>query len=191
MKTFFLFLFLTSSQFAQAENLLVNGGFDSDLSGWTIKNAAGAISWSNIDEFNQPDSGSLRMEESGEFGPWVEQCVNIDPAIIPSLSIRHFMPETVTSLFAAVYIELIGYPVANSCTGSTLYRVSNGLDNDGAHEWRSLSVKGEAGASSVAVWIYVVGPGSTDYVAHIDNVFLGDRQFADGFESPPGKSIGN
>lgn len=186
MKALLLFLFLTSSQFAWADNLLVNEGFDTDLSGWTIKNAAGAISWSNIDEFNQPDSGSMRMLESGEFGPWVEQCITINPAIIPGFSIRHFMPETVTSPFAAVYIELIGYPVANSCTGTALYRVSNRLDNDGVHDWRSLSVKGEAGASSVAVWIYVAGPGSTDYVAHIDNAFLGDRQFADGFESPPG-----
>ncbi len=60
---------------ATGDNLLVNGGFATDLSGWSI--TTGDVQWSNKDVNGSPSSGSAFFTDSFTNGanPGVWQCV--------------------------------------------------------------------------------------------------------------------
>ena len=47
----------------EAQNLVTNGSFDSNLAGWTCGNCSG-ISWSSQDAHGSPSSGSLKIDAS-------------------------------------------------------------------------------------------------------------------------------
>lgn len=66
---------------SQAQNLLVNGGFDVDLSGWSFDPLAPAPFWEDIDIDDLPGSGAVRVtneaaEPLARIFP-LEQCVHI------------------------------------------------------------------------------------------------------------------
>lgn len=61
-----------------AGNLVKNGGFDGDVSGWTIEPNDGEVSWLSSDAADCPFSGSIKLSVSpGESGrrPRISQCV--------------------------------------------------------------------------------------------------------------------
>ncbi len=51
---------------AETPNLLENRDFATDLSGWEAP--FGGVSWSMMDESDDPGSGSLMLTGEGEFG---------------------------------------------------------------------------------------------------------------------------
>lgn len=65
-----------SSIEAQAQNLLVNGDFDSGISGWTLTGDVGAVVFnSSVDALNHPNSGSVLLNEPMIAITGIEQCI--------------------------------------------------------------------------------------------------------------------
>jgi hypothetical protein len=64
-----------------AENLLVNAGFDSDLSGWTVDGMFTHAAWNRDDVAEDPSSGSVRLtnpaSEERFFVSRLNQCVPV------------------------------------------------------------------------------------------------------------------
>lgn len=52
-----------------AQNLVVNGGFDHDLSGWLIDGSLTAPAWSPLDKDGRRGSGSLHLRHTPADGP--------------------------------------------------------------------------------------------------------------------------
>jgi hypothetical protein len=67
---------------AGAQNLLANGGFEDDLTGWTQFASSLSPTWSPLDAAGSPTSGSLRVVDSSPIDnnalPAASQCVAIE-----------------------------------------------------------------------------------------------------------------
>ncbi len=83
---------------ARAQNLLVNPGFDSDLSGWHPSNAPGLIItiWSPLDAAGSPSSGSLLADNLAATANYPvvvgAQCINVTPGQKYWLRAKAFIP---------------------------------------------------------------------------------------------------
>lgn len=182
MKTLLMFALILLSFHSQAQNLISNGGFDTDLAGWS---AGGGVSWSNVDR-GGASSGSILLGDTGDVGTYSYQCITSEPDMKVSLRADFLVPEVVTTMLSLpVGIQLLWYSSAN-CTSSSLASNSAQKLFDGQHAWRSLVLTSTPppGADSVLARLYVVGTGSSDFKAHFDNIYLGNTLFEDGFEDP-------
>lgn len=66
----------------EIRNLIVNGSFDRDVSGWSplFSTGPGSGTWSSLDAHNSPSSGSAAVQSTqGGVGYQLLQCVNVLP----------------------------------------------------------------------------------------------------------------
>lgn len=164
---------------ARAQNLLVNPGFDADLSGWSA-NVAG--SWDGtMDAAGSPTSGSVLVEVT--LGPsvssngGVSQCVTgIMPGTSYDFGGQVFLSQSPGS-FARAYIAVLWYDDA-TCTGPT-------ISNDQAvpvfdlDEWLPSTGAGVAPGGTVAARVSTNEHGGTvggDITVNFDDVFLMESQ---------------
>lgn len=68
---------ITGSPTLRAQNLVSNGGFDTDLSGWTIDQSA---QWSSLDAASSPSSGSVVLAHS-TIPNQINQCLSVTPGM--------------------------------------------------------------------------------------------------------------
>ncbi len=176
---------LAFSASVQAQNLLSNGNFDTDLrlSGWT---GPGVLTWSKIDADDSPSSGSVRIPEGGEFGFGFSQCVSPEPAGTNVAEFSYFVPADVTVVFDSGIVMFFVWFDGPDCTGATLGGSQLLETFTLQNQWSTVRglITPPPGADSGRVDLLVLGSGTSDFVAHFDNVFLGDRIFSDSFESP-------
>ncbi len=165
-------VFLLFAHGALSDGLLVNGGFATDLSGWTaLKDAQAA--WSAVNATGAPGSGSADVTSVAAAPGAVTgltQCLGVLPGVAYDFGGRMRI-QAATGVSA--YVTLSFFSGAG-CTGTELARTSTNTPAPGA--WTLLGQKGAvapAGAASAAVLLAVekaAAGGSAD--AFFDDVYL-------------------
>lgn len=174
----------------RAGELLVNGGFDTDLSGWL----APGVTWSPLDADNDPASGSARLTDPAT-GPGVpppllvHQCATLTrPTHVLAFSMRGLLPGGQPS--ARITATLNVHRHSPDCSGGAVAIVPLTTTLSGA--WiplsQTLAFAGElpAGAS-----VAVTGRAERDGLdgpvfGHLDRVSVAqDGLLLAGFELPP------
>jgi hypothetical protein len=92
-----LLLLLAASLPAEEPNLLQNGSFDSDLSGWEMSGSEFTeTEWSELDAAGSPTSGSALMHQSSEDDHFahlgLSQCVEVEPGATYRFTSRVLVP---------------------------------------------------------------------------------------------------
>lgn len=173
---------IASTALAQG-NLIVNAGFDTDLSGWDNPQARSAL-WSELDPSNSPASGSALIANVGSGNNTTQlvlnQCVPANGSVeyrwggqvrLPSLQ-----PE-----FTSARIMILIYDSAD-CSGSALQIESVG--SVGVDEWEltAESIVADSAAQSIRIGLGIFKPSGVDSEVNglFDNIFL-RRADASGF----------
>lgn len=158
---------------AAAQNLVVNGDFDTDLDGWTNVGAPQSI-WDEFDEFEDPNSGSLRIVNSSSAGTTtvVRQCALAEADREFQVGFTHVtFPDGAEG---AARMRLIWY--ANStCEGAT-----SGieiLDSSIAGPWTRVEeiVTSPPATQSVLIELgarKTAGSASNDYRVYFDEIYV-------------------
>jgi len=176
----------------QAQNLVQNPDFNSDISGWT---ATGSASWNN--SLNSPDSppgGSAELYAAAGAGyVMLVQCVAIsNVASSLSLTTEAYLFSDATNTTTPYAIVTAAY-ADPGCTDAVSY--NDGVDISGepvvANAWSRLSnafVAVPAGYTSLSITIKTAGGLDVGHVAfdHIELTQVTDRVFGTGFESNEG-----
>lgn len=174
-----------------AQNLVVNGTFDTDFTGWTDLSGSNSTAvWSSFDADDSPSSGSADLTNqfmnNGSMAI-LSQCFDVGPGDDLTFSLQVYQPSGQDGEGQAGFRTRY-YP-ETGCTGSLLsgasgYAGLNDLDN-----WISIdeSEQVPGGYASVQLYLAVIGNnGGTEFGAYFDNVVLAITPtpiFADGFES--------
>lgn len=180
---------LTAAHLAQAQELVVNGGFDGSVEGWEALNDPTASGYSDLDADNRPDSGSIWLSSSEAL-----------PGLPPPLR-RQCMPLSERSHHYVFGIDLYLTPDSQPGRGSVVYWLWSNVDcsgdpygglgfvglNQGVWEHRAwdmpLPADVEAGSLEVQLAVRKESetPGMT--TAHFDNItFIADGLLLSGFE---------
>lgn len=185
-----LLLVLFGSVDGQAQNLLVNGGFDGEtLSPWQVVGPSVAV-WSDLDYAADENSGSARLINNGAAAGThdyvLRQCIVLD------------RPGRVFRLGAAAFIQSgqvagdVGATLryGSSLCGETTSGEGFFIAAAGAWQVREYTFVLPAtlpAGDVVEVWLYVYKDGAGgSFAGHMDNVRLeNDGVFADGFEPLP------
>lgn len=179
--TFLLGSVALSTAMAETPNLLENGDFATDLSGWEAP--FGGVTWSAMDESNDPDSGSLLLTDVGEFGAQFTQCLAVDFLGPQEFSLSYFVPSEVTTVFTnGIILFVVWYDNPACSIALTSTQIDSGATIQGQWVRIGESLPVPPGADSVQVWPLMVGSGSSDFTSFIDSVYVGDRVFSDSFE---------
>ena len=158
---------------APAQNLVVNGDFDVDLSEWI--NLDFTKEWSSLDAANDPASGSMVITNtgSGPVGYYVEQCVPLAGG--GDFEVRYAHYSTGTNTTGRADFALYWYTNA-LCNG-----VSSGFEPIGYSEavdaWTSISKTVSAPPSAVAALLHPsawksTGADGEPWVVHFDQIYL-------------------
>ena len=164
-------------------NALTNPTFDHDegLTGWTDNSTD--VSWDTLDAGSAPTSGAAALFG---FSPGVKrlsQCVAADDtvghALGVSIAVYPFSDDDPT-----ITVSLIAYDAAD-CGGTALATTTRAFVQtvaDGEFQDLEFWAEAEAGMQSLEVVVSatVVQFGSE---THVDDVFLIEELFGDGFES--------
>jgi hypothetical protein len=109
---------------AEGQNLVVNGGFDTDLGGWTEGAGNTAISWSPIDGGGDPASGSVRLVNPavGANPRNFSQCIELTPGETVRLSARYFLEGAGSG---AALLFALQFPTPGCSGGGTVLPGAN------------------------------------------------------------------
>ena len=183
-------LLMASIPCAQSQNLIDNGDFDADVSGWIATGPDLSIEWDPSDYSGSPSSGSLLATNShasaAYYAAW--SCVNsVSEGKSYTLSgwIKKPSGQTASGT-AKIYWYWRSSP---SCGGTQTISQSTPSVSD-ADQWTYVSTASEAapeGAMSAQVVVYIskttVTPGTSQaYFDGLDFRVKGSI-FIDGFES--------
>lgn len=161
-------------------NRLENGGFSDggQLRGWGDDfddlDPVGA-EWSSLDESDDPDSGSLRLLDTGmgdgdAGGASARQCVPFEPGSF-SLGVSTFLPaaENGDGEASATWTWLAGDDCGGESLGSTTLFAPAPRD-----AWQRVETAGSApaGTRSALVTLAAVHGGGAAFAAHFDEVLL-------------------
>lgn len=169
--------------------VLQNGGFDSDLSAWSIASEpGGSVQWSALDYAGSPSSGSALLVNAipcaptgpGSYtcsSPSLSQCVTVSPGVLYHLGFAAFEPPGQSS--TGVVNMLVEWNGGPACAGSPLSHPSIGVGHITAWQSASSSLFAPSGARSALVSIsalrdewFIAG----DYRVQVDNVSFGPAQ---------------
>jgi len=182
-----------------AQDRVINGNFDQDLSGWTLFAGIGAnvsAVWSPIDKDGNPASGSaeLRDLDLGDSGSQVIffQCVDVTnaPSSLPWEVSAQVIVEGEPWLRTS--ISFTEHP-GTQCSGGTLGPGLSREVNFDDPTWQTVSgdyIIQASAAGSISVEMLIQKPASagTGGLARVDGISLGsieDELFTDRFQSPP------
>ena len=153
--------FLTFPASADA-NLLANGGFDSDLSGWTP--GVTAASWDPLDVAASPSSGSALLVGPGPLS----QCIPVAGTSY-SGGASVFIPSAQPPFAAGIAdVHVLFFPQA-SCQGHTINTLLGIEAQPNPDQWGFLPISGEvpSGAAS-ALFQLQTGNTSGAFTLHFD-----------------------
>lgn len=174
---------LLQSVSAGAQNLITNGDFAADLSGWSERFSSVAV-WSPEDIDGSDQSGSVVLRDVGELGIDLSQCLSPEPLGTSEVEFSYFVPADVITVFdRGLGVSLVWHDDPD-CQGTTL-DAHNVLEEFIVRgRWVSIrdTVMRPLGADSLRVQLLLLGSGLSDFTARFDNIFVGDRLFSDGFE---------
>jgi hypothetical protein len=178
---------------AEAQNLLSNPEFDTDLSDWTSP-APTAPTWDLTDIDGAPDSGSARvvndLSASDTDQVVLEQCVPITPGTY-QFSGNALIPQG-QSRSGSVVLRILGYGDATDCTGGLFLTFGKLTEQVGS--WSSIEdelsvtpgqLSGPAGSIEFIFAVRKTESGG-EFSAFVDRAFFGRPPliFADRFEQP-------
>lgn len=115
---------------AWGQNLIENGGFDEDLTGWTLF-AAGdsSATWNELDAEGSPTSGSFRAEmvyagPGNPNGVAASQCVPVESDQLYSFGAQLLRPAQATSESSFLRVQWFG---DENCTGADVQTTDESL----------------------------------------------------------------
>jgi len=174
---------------AGAQNMLVNGGFDADLSGWDFPDATPV--WTSFDIADAPDSGSALATNAATTPDStvvvLRQCLPITKAGLYTLRASVFVP---TGQVDGEAIASYGYGMSADC--STGFFGLGGFFMPSMGVWKTydsgtkINVPSDLPVISMFIQVRLdKTPDAGVFEAYFDNVSLiYDGIFDDGFESP-------
>ena len=149
-------------------DLLTNGGFDGDLSGW---NVGSGVSFDAADARDGVSSGSARLVATGTRGSGLSQCVSVAPATTHILSGQlRGLPGT----DGQVVLQVDLYS-GKGCTGTRLKRLQPvaSQHNEGAFVGRFGRFPAPRGARSARLRVFATDDGSgAPFEATVDDIAL-------------------
>ena len=152
MPRMFGVVLLLVTRAAFADGLLVNGGFATDLSGWTaLKDAQAA--WTSVDGTGAPGSGSADVTSVAALPGVVTgltQCVGVLPGVAYDFGARIRVQNPVG---VSAFVTLSFFSGAG-CAGTELSRVST--DTAPAGAWTMLGGKGAVAPGGVASALFLL-----------------------------------
>ena len=184
---------------ALSQNLLVNPGFDRDLSGWTVAtdvypsgraDVYASAAWSASDAQGAVSSGSaeLRMNAAlqSNASAFLSQCVDVSPS---TRYAGHARAMVASQINASVRV-LIDFFDGPGCTGNVLHDPNATSDwalpphtfeaNDSGGAWLPGSANATApvGAMSARLMLSVAGSGTfyasrASFAGNVDDAFFG------------------
>ena len=159
---------------SHAQNLVVNGDFDANVSGWT---PSPFNVWDEADHEEAPDSGSLLIRNTvvnPQASVGAFQCVAVTPGIPYDVGASFLIPSGQGSTGAA-YLAIVwnSSPDCNGITATTGTVTEEVTDLD---VWQERSLRhlvapaGSAGAR-IILWVFKANENGA-LSAHVDGVFL-------------------
>ena len=160
---------------AAAQNLILNGDFNSDLSHWTSFDASGAaVAWAPDDANGAPGSGSVRAFNQLNIASSVvalAQCVPVAGGVDYELDADAFIPSgQATSGSAAVWVQ---WQLDATCTTPGFFDSPVVANQVGGWVHGQSSITAPTNAAAARVTVEVAKSTDNDeFVAQFDNVSL-------------------
>lgn len=171
---------------AAQDNLVVNAGFDVDVSGWQQGDWPGE--WRSLDADGSNASGSLFLTNdtggSSTGRAWT-QCIPTTPGTMVEAGAMTLFPSGQGSDNEPIVV-LISYESNDCSTGARLFTFSN--KNQPPDEWHLQNTKGTAGFGISSYQLVLVPPRDGELVlsAYFDNVYF--REVGEEFVLNPSMS---
>jgi len=166
---------------AGAQNLVVNGNFDGDISNWTDGVGEGTFVFDVLDNVGAPGSGSGLMSITSTGPLWTGiaiQCLpGVSDANLYDWGARAFIPSGQAAT-GNVFVQLVWYSTL-ACTGSPLASgtQTNLVPHTTTDTWVTTRIDAQAppaGAQSAIIALSVSKTSTTQPLnAHFDGVFFG------------------
>ena len=160
---------------AVAQNLLVNPGFDRDLSGWLTSTSAqppdngqASVAWTASDASGSSTSGGVAFQATSEFGSAmasVTQCFSVTPGLLATMGAKILTTHSDPTSSASVAVSFFSSP---DCSGIALGQASAKPDPAPYGVWShtatfalaspaARSVRAELSATAYGTFFYGVG----------------------------------
>lgn len=134
-----LALFMLGALGAHAQNLVKNGGFDHDITGWTVVPFPNGVTWSPQDARGATNSGSLRETCcSGSSFSRAYQMIDITPGATYTISGYIRDETTLPGPAAVVFVNWL------DGLGRTISGIHTGFDSIGKSAWHKGTATGTA-----------------------------------------------
>ena len=168
---------------AAAQNLVRNGGFTGDLSGWNVRNdALSNAAWASPDAAGSGSSGSVFITDTSDAGGTLNvplaQCIQVLPGAQYALGSKFFIPSGQgTSGFAETEVFWLSSESDVSCNGGyiTADAIMVFSQNVAADTWLPLTKTVTAPPGAVRAWL-ATGVGRNEasgtLSANIDDISL-------------------
>jgi hypothetical protein len=148
----------TDAPAAPSAQLLTNPGFEDGLTGWAIKDKMSKI----VPEAAHDGAQGLRIDdEDAKLGSHVVS--GQVPAVAGHTYQLTFWARTTTAGFSAVYFWFFNGPsilTANDSNGTSAHPSQAVDQGDGEWHQYTLEAKAPEDATTIAVWIHTLGPGT-------------------------------
>jgi len=191
-----LMILLTGS--LSAQDRIVNGQFDQDLTAWEIFPDASNLSalWATSDVAGSPTSGSaeLRDQNPGDNGAQIvlRQCFVVTGAVSPLPWRVSAQVELEGEPWLRTFVAFSEHP-NTTCSGGTLGPGLTREVNFSDPTWQTISgdyiiQAGSANSMRVSLLIEKPSGSGTGGLARFDNIVFGavdDALFSDRFQGPP------
>ena len=173
-----------------AQNIVVNPGFDIDLSSWDLFEAFDvSAAWSPLDELGDPASGSIRgtLPAAGTFRTpiYASQCIPVTPDTMYTFGGSVLLPSASTPALAYGTL-FVNTHASAGCTGNATINLATPTVTT-LDVWTPTQSIVTTGPDDYSIRIHmrVFAPADTTLESHFDNLFviaLADEIFADGFD---------
>ena len=177
-------LLAATSPAVQAQNILVNPDFASDLSGWTLQLNGGSITWTPLDANGSATSGSAEVTPVvAGFGTRLTQCLSASGEQTYEAGAKALMPSGQTATGAPTLT--VEFWLDSFCTffieGEVFFA---DIVFDAWVPFNTMPLQSPPGTGSVRYGLDLFNTSTLPFTVHFDNAFLDlGRIFVDGFET--------
>jgi len=136
-----------------AQNLLINGDFDTDLNEW--RNAGGTL-WDAMDRSGDPSSGSARNIPTSVPTPTARDifsCAPVVPGVEYDFGASTFIPSAAVDVTTAVWAQFVDSDVCQFGSGATAVGGSPLISTVIQGSWVDLASSVVAPPGAVHVWL--------------------------------------
>lgn len=164
------------SGIARAQNLVVNGDFDTNLAGWYYPASFVEDSWSAFDAGGSPSSGSVRQENANTDGiktSGIGQCVPVVAGESYRVGVSIYVPsgQAATGLAGILFQWMASADCSGAAIGGGLGTDGEWVGFDAWQDWMSDFVEAPPGAQAMEVDLTCrKSSASGTFVAYWDDV---------------------